>query len=64
MASALRPVRLYVAPKTAIKGKLTGRPMALAEAHSLLQQGDCPGEVALAKAKKPQPHKANVRLMG
>ena len=49
-ASATRPARVYAAPKAAaILGKQSREVRVLTEAHGPFEQGECPGQVALAE---------------
>ena len=57
-ASATRLARVYAVPKVAaIQGNQVGPAMSacLTEAHGPFEQGECPGQVALAEGQQTNP---------
>ena len=49
-ASVMRPPRVYAAPKGAAIGEIDREVHILTDAHGAFEQGECPGQVALAEA--------------
>ena len=55
-ASAMRPPRVYAAPKAAaMQGKIERNVHLLTDAHGPFEHGECPGQVALAEGQQTNP---------
>ena len=54
-ASATRPARVYAAPKAAATRGKKREVRVLTDAHGPFEQGECPGEVALAEGQQTDP---------
>ena len=63
-ASATRPTRVYAAPKAAAIQGNRREVRVLTEAHGPFEQGERPGQVALAEGQQTDPPEAIMRLAG